>query len=78
VIGRFTRREKPAQRMARIAQKKVDPAMAKAIRRALGSEGTTEGGAGSGPGQGMSKMPGTNTHQKPWDTMGSDYTKKAG
>lgn len=74
MIGKFTRREKPAERQTRIARKRVDPAMAKTIKRALGSEG----GAGSGPGQGMSKMPGTNTHQKPWDTLGSDYDTKAG
>lgn len=78
MIGKFTRREKPAERRARIARKRVDPAMAKAIKRALGSEETTEGGPGSGPGQGMSKMPGTNTHQKPWDTLGSDYYTKVG
>lgn len=72
MIATFTRREKPGQRAARIAGKKVDPAVVQAIKRAFGSEGVASTG---GAPKAMTKMPGANTHQKPWDTMGSDYYK---
>lgn len=73
------RREKPGERAARVAGKRVDPAVVRALKRALGGE--EEAGksiSDIGSPKGISKMPGTDTHQKPWGSMGSDYYKKAG